>query len=507
VSLAPTQQSLPNLLPPGAGVAGVTPGSAVASEPAIVSELAARLAWLVRLRWGAAATLILASLLTPAIGVGWQASHLFLLGVTVAAYNAVFLLMLRGSRAVDADLRVSAIAQICLDLAALLIAVHLTGGLASPILLFFGFHMAIGTMLVAAETMYLLAALTSLSAVGIRFLESSGVIERFPHEAWLLSPGTVSALALLAFVGFLFGVVYLTSSVSNRLKQRNVELARTTDVLRRQSAELQRLLAEMAELEHRKSHYMRISAHQLRSPLGTVRTSLDVLAGGYVDLSSERAKRLICGAADRVNGLLNIVNGLLDLAKVREGRQRAVWMRHVNVNQFLADLFDSLAPYAEERKVRLVPDFNGVAVLDWGVPPDLVHAFENLLHNALKYSQPGGEVIVRLRLVGEHAVVRVEDQGIGVPPEFRDHLFLEFVRAPNARSHAPEGTGLGLALVREVAIAHGGRAVLEEREAPGATFRVELPLHRVPPELLRPLQGGYAHSYAGDTEEPPPGHA
>jgi signal transduction histidine kinase len=245
----------------------------------------------------------------------------------------------------------------------------------------------------------------------------------------------------------------------------------------------------------------------LRSPLGTVRTSLDVLAGGYVDLSSERAKRLICGAADRVNGLLNIVNGLLDLAKVREGRQRAVWMRHVNVNQFLADLFDSLAPYAEERKVRLVPDFNGVAVLDWGVPPDLVHAFENLLHNALKYSQPGGEVIVRLRLVGEHAVVRVEDQGIGVPPEFRDHLFLEFVRAPNARSHAPEGTGLGLALVREVAIAHGGRAVLEEREAPGATFRVELPLHRVPPELLRPLQGGYAHSYAGDTEEPPPGHA
>jgi signal transduction histidine kinase len=143
-------------------------------------------------------------------------------------------------------------------------------------------------------------------------------------------------------------------------------------------------------------------------------------------------------------------------------------------------------------------------VLDWAVPPDLVHALENLIHNAIKYSRPGGEVAIRVRIAGEHAVVQVEDQGIGVPLEFREQLFLEFVRAPNARAHAPEGTGLGLALVREVAAAHGGRVLLEDRPDPGATFRLEIPLRRPPPEAARPLQPGNVSSYRPETTDRTP---
>jgi signal transduction histidine kinase len=333
--------------------------------------------------------------------------------------------------------------------------------------------MAIGTILLGSERMYFVAAGTSLSAVVLHLVESRAAAREGPE--------LMAAVSLLALVAFLFGTVYLTASVSDRLKQQNYALRRTTAALRQRSAELQRLLAELEDLERRKSHYMRVSAHQLRSPLGTVRTSLDVLAEGYVDLSSDRGRRLLRGVAERVDGLLLLVNGLLDLAKVREGRQRAPWARQVNLNQLIADLFDSLAPYAEERGVRLTADVQAVAVLDWGVPPDLVHALENLIHNAIKYSRPGGEVVVRLATSGELAIVRVEDRGIGVPEGFREHLFLEFMRAPNARSHAVEGTGLGLAVVREVATGHGGHVCLE-RSGPGETvFRLELPLHGSPP--------------------------
>jgi signal transduction histidine kinase len=91
-------------------------------------------------------------------------------------------------------------------------------------------------------------------------------------------------------------------------------------------------------------------------------------------------------------------------------------------------------------------------------------------------------VTVELGADGELATLRVSDRGIGIPDEFLDQLFLEFVRAPNARAHAPEGTGLGLALVREVALAHGGQVRADRREGGGTVFTMQLPLHAAPPE-------------------------
>ncbi len=440
----------------------------------LAAELADRLAWFLRLRWAACAALAIVSAMGVVIASGGPWRALLALGAGIGTYNvACWWRLSRQPFARFSRLRAHALSQIGLDVAALLIAIHLTGGLASPLVPFLGFHMVIGAILLGPETMYLAAGVSSLSALGLHFIEA--------RQAGLAGADPASAAALLAIVGFLFGTVYLTGSVSDRLKQRNGALRLMTDELRERSTELQRVIRELEELERRKSHYMRVSAHQLRSPLGTVRTTLGVIAGGYVDLASARGQRLIRGAADRVDGLILLVNGLLDLAKVREGRQHAPWTRNVNINQLLADLFDSLTPFSEERGVRLTPDVADVAVLDWGVPPDLVHAIENLIHNAIKYSLPGGEVIVQLRVSEDVAILRVRDQGIGVPEEFREQLFLEFMRAPNARTHAPEGTGLGLALVREVAEGHGGRVILEPSDGTGAVFRLELPLRIVPP--------------------------
>ena len=306
-----------------------------------------------------------------------------------------------------------------------------------------------------------------------------------------------AALNLLTLVFALFGVVYLTDSVVRRLKTRSIELYEATQALSERGDELQRLLEEMGDLERRKSHYMRISAHQLRSPLGTIKTVLDVLTRGYVDPSSERGKKLLTGAEEVADGLLEVVNDLLDLAKLREGRSRAPWKAGVNLNQLLADLFDALAPDAEKRQVQLVADFEGVALLEWGVPPDLVHAFENLIYNGIKYSRPAGRVTVRLRVLDDRAVVEVIDQGIGIPEEYLDQVFLEFVRAPNAKRFAAEGTGLGLAIVKEVVETHGGAVSVASRSGEGSTFTVRLKLNQPPPEGA--LQGGNGPGYGADT--------
>jgi signal transduction histidine kinase len=447
-------------------------------------ELYGRLRWFTRLRWLAVSALALAALLGPRLGFPSVWPSFFVVASVVAAYNLALRRVLRGRQRSEhpyANLRAITICVTVMDLAALLVTVHFSGGLRSPLLPFFVFHMAIGTIMIATRTTYMLAGATSFGALVLYLLESSGVLAVHPIDALGAAEGPAALLNLLTLVVALFGVVYLTDSVTSRFKQRNIDLYEATEALSERTEELQRLLQKLERVEQRKSHYMRISAHQLRSPVGTIKASLQVLLDGYVDPSTNRGRKLLRGAAERAEGLLAIINDLLDLAKIREGRAgKAPWSRRINVNQLLADLFDSLQPSAEKLGVKLVPDFEGIAVLDRGIPPDLVHAFENLIYNAIKYSLPEGRVTVSLRIRDEAAVVSVHDEGIGIPEAYLDQIFLEFVRAPNAKGHRAEGTGLGLAIVREVVQEHGGTVSARGGERGGSVFTVSLPLRHGP---------------------------
>jgi signal transduction histidine kinase len=446
-------------------------------------ELHERLLWFGKLRWIAAFGLALASLLGRFFSMPSTWPSLAVVAALVAIYNLVFVYVLRARLGPERDyaaLRGLAVLQMVTDLAALFVTVHFTGGCASPVLPFVVFHMAIGTIMIETRAMYGLAVATSATAGGLFALERMGVLAHYPTVAGGQSSVGSCLLSTFMLIGLVFGVVYLTDSVTSRFKARNIELHETT-------TELRHALDEQEQLERRKSHYMRISAHQLRSPLGTIKTSIQVLLDGYLDPGSPDGRRLLEGTAARVDSLLAIVNDLLELAKMREGRAKAPWARQVSINQILADIFDAVDPVAREANVELVPQFinEGAAVLDWAVPPDLVYAFENLIHNAIKYSKPeGGKITVALGIDRNHAMVVVADEGIGIPADLQENVFLEFVRAPNAKRAVAEGTGLGLSIVREAVQMHGGKVFLESAESVGTTVTVVLPLHHVPPEIM-----------------------
>lgn len=448
------------------------------------AELHERLLWFANLRWAAVVGLVLTAVAGPAAGLTATRPSLWLVAAAVAAYNIVFVLAFRyrlGPELEYRRLRSAAILQMVADLGALLVTVHFTGGCSSPVLPFVVFHMAIGTIMIETRMMYVVASATCSSAAVLFALEHFRVLERHVSVGGWGSTPESCLVSTVVLIGLVFGVVYLTDSVTSRFKQRNIELDRTT-------SELRRSLNEREQLERRKSHYMRISAHQLRSPLGTIKTSLQVLLDGYLDPGSAEGRRMLEGTARRVDSLLDIVNDLLELAKVREGRARAPWARNVSINQILADIFDAADPLAREANVELVPQFinEGAAVLDWAVPPDLVYAFENVIHNAITYAKPeGGKVTVALEIDRTHAMVVVSDQGIGIPEELHDDVFMEFVRAPNAKHVRAEGTGLGLSIAREAVLMHGGKISLESVVGIGTTVTVVLPLHRVPPEVGR----------------------
>jgi signal transduction histidine kinase len=454
----------------------------VSDQPGLgvfAAELHERLLWFTRLRWWAVVGLLGGAWLGPLIGfppVWWWLAAVALFSVACNAYFRLSLASRGGHPRTLGSLQRSAILQMCTDLAALLVAVHITGGLESPLVVFFVFHMAIGTIMIAAELMYLIALGTSWTVLCLFIMEAKGVVAHHAIEPGGMMSGRVSGLSVLALTTALFGTVYLTDSVARRFRRRTVQLHERTIELDQKKLALEQAFDAMRRLEERKSKFMLLSAHQLRSPLGTVRTSLDVLAGGYVDPGSERGRRLIEGSVERVDGLLAIVNDLLELAKLREGARRAPWNARVNVAQLVVDVTDALTAVAEARGIALETSADPNAVLAWGVPPDLVFAIENLVQNAIKYSRPGGRVSVVLTAGDGTARLTIADRGIGIPADFLAALFTEFSRAQNARRHTQEGTGLGLAIVQEVVAAHSGSISVESQEGIGSTFTVTLPL-------------------------------
>jgi signal transduction histidine kinase len=447
----------------------------------LTHELHGRLRWFGHLRWIAVAGLVGNSILGPRVGLPGLWPSLLIIAAVVAAYNLVFtrLLRRRAAHALSHEfLQTCAIVQIAFDLCALLVTVHFFGGLRSPILHFFVFHMVIGTILLSTRIMYVIGALTCLAVLAMHLAEEANLL---PLHATVLVPPIYDSLYNPVFIALavtIFGTIYLTGRVTGRLKSGSLRLLEMTMQLSSQTAQLERALAEVREIERRKSHYMRLSAHQLRSPLGTIKTSLDALTQGYVDPTSPRGQKLLHGVIERTEGLLMIVNDLLSLAKIREGQATAPWEVDLDLGGLLAGVLESLDAYAQERAVRIRSDIrpDPPALLEQGVREDLHHAFECLIQNAIKYSRPGGEVGVLLEVAGGVASLRVTDQGIGIPAEILPDIFLEFVRAPNAKHHAPEGTGIGLAIAREAIELHGGRITVASREGAGATFTVELPL-------------------------------
>lgn len=457
-------------------------------------ELYERLRMFVRLRWIAVTGLALAAILGPRVGLAQLWPSLFLVALFVGAYNTYYHVRLRDRRLAGRSLTYlqgRALMQISLDLLALMFAVEFTGGLASPILPFFVFHMALGTTLLPNRTMYLVASAVCVALLLAPSLARIGLFEASSSLEAVTVPGGVDGLFFMAIAVTIYGTVFLTGRVTVRLKEGSIRLLEATMKLGEKTYQLEKALADIKDVERRKSHYMRLSAHQLRSPLGTVKTSLDVLVRGIVDPSSERGQRLLAGCVARTDGLLMIVNDLLGLAKIREGQQSTPWLAELRLDELIEKVRESLSTFARRRGVTLDAHLASPVILAWGSPEDLQHAFENLLQNALKYTEPPGRVRLSLTADDQAATVEIADEGIGIPAAMIEDILLEFVRAPNAKHYTSEGTGLGLSIAREAVELHGGKLEIDSREGEGTTVTVRLPrVHEPPAGVQRGEQSG-----------------
>ncbi|HUP92804.1 MAG TPA: ATP-binding protein [Solimonas sp.] len=250
-------------------------------------------------------------------------------------------------------------------------------------------------------------------------------------------------------------------------------------------AEGVKLNAELHDEQRGKDVFLAMLAHELRNPLAPLVTSIDLLRRGGLDPAGVE---LQLGMMTRqVGQLTSLVEDLLDVSRVSRGlielRREALWLA-----QPLRVAVETVRPLLESRQHRFQLTLDEEALAVNGDPVRLTQIFANLLHNAAKYSDPGGSLVLSASREGDEAVVRVTDSGIGIAPEMLPHIFDLFSQAPVAIDRAQGGLGIGLTLVRTLVELHGGRVQASSAGVGhGSTFTVHLPLASAPPAVI-PVQ-------------------
>lgn len=243
---------------------------------------------------------------------------------------------------------------------------------------------------------------------------------------------------------------------------------------------------ELKELDQAKDEFISIASHQLRTPLTTIKGYASMIdEGDFGKLSSKTKEPLkeILDGSERMNRL---VGDLLNVSRIQAGKF-FIDATEVDMPELVASEVKQLEQLAKAKKVELAYIEPKVKISPMMLDLNKTQqAAMNLIDNAIHYSAPpsgGGHVQVSLEVHGNEVVFLVRDDGIGVPKDKQSKLFTKMFRADNAKEVRPDGTGLGLYLVKRVVEDQGGQIVFASEPGKGSTFGFRLPLTGVPKEL------------------------
>lgn len=235
-------------------------------------------------------------------------------------------------------------------------------------------------------------------------------------------------------------------------------------------------ISERRRIERVRTDFVANISHELKTPVGAMSVLAEALVGETDPDTIARIAHRIVSEADRAS---NTLDDLMELSMIESGAGVAV--AAVSIDDVITDSIARVTELAAQSGIRIV---RGAAVDDAGEVPtviqgdrrQLVSAVGNLLENAVKYSEPGGDVEID---VGRHPgaiEIVVSDRGVGIPQRDLDRVFERFYRVDQARSRVTGGTGLGLSIVRHVATRHRGTVTVTSIEGEGSTFTLRLPL-------------------------------
>ncbi|MFG0283111.1 MAG: sensor histidine kinase [Phycisphaerales bacterium JB039] len=356
-------------------------------------------------------------------------------------------------------------ASIVLDYTALTVCLWCVGGVRSPLLALYLFHIVIASILLSRRAAVASALLASTLLAGLGVVEITGLLPARTPASLASGGGALDgrylATVLVVYTALFLLVAWSQTAIAEALRwaERNT---------RRKARQLEKLSAMRRDFLH-------VAIHDVGAPIGTATMLLENLRDGacgpLTEAQTSQVERTLgkLGALDALLRDLRIL-GELESADLR-AHSKAIGLQDL-VAEVLAEHADAAAAGGLSLTMGQCDEAPVV-----GVPRLLREAIANYISNAIRYTPPGGRIVARV--IAEPAAVRVEvcDSGVGIAPEDQGRLFQEFVRLePTGGGGRPAGsTGLGLSIVRRIVEAHGGRVGVTSAPGRGSVFWFETP--------------------------------
>ncbi len=433
------------------------------------SGLVERIYWLIRLRWIAIIGLSLTVLFVDKIfAIPIYAFPLYAIAGILSIYNLIFLVYLNSITKIKiANLttianRIANI-QISFDLVSLTALIHFSGGIENPFIFYFIFHMIIASILLSRRASFLQATFATVLFILMVNLEYHNIL---PHHCLKgFVPFTLHNNILyisgvyFVFISTLYIAVYMATSISKRLREREKTLAEAN------------LLLE--EKDRIKSEYVLRVSHDIKEHLSAIQGCLEPVVEGITGELNPKQRDLIRRADERTEKLLYFVRALLEISRIKLSKH--IEMDYFSLKNAVDNALNFIETKAKDKGISLSVNIEAGIDTIRGAEVYIEETIANMLANSVKYTPRNGKIGIEVKDEGDSVLIQISDTGIGIPKNELPKIFDEFYRARNAREVERNGTGLGLSIAKQVIERHKGKIWVESEEGKGSTFSVTLP--------------------------------
>jgi signal transduction histidine kinase len=251
-----------------------------------------------------------------------------------------------------------------------------------------------------------------------------------------------------------------------------IDNARLYNDLKERADKLAQAYEELQEASRLKSEFVQNVSHELRTPLTFVKAYVDLLLENTLGPLSESQREKLEIVSNRTDAIVQLIDDIFSLQRLERDRLQLV---PLSMEQVARVSLKSAEMKARVGGLELVEDFEPGLRQVMGDRIRLNQVFDNLIHNAIKFSPDGGTITVRIRSDDRYARVEVIDPGIGIPKDKQDKIFERFYQVDGSSKRRFGGTGLGLAIVKEIVQAHSGTVAVESELGQGSTFSFLIP--------------------------------
>jgi len=428
-----------------------------------------RINWLIRLRWIAVTGVIITVLVVQKIArLSLPFFPLYLIPALIGLYNFLFFLYVRHigkKQAPDFETKANIIAnfQIALDLFSLTALIHFSGGIENPFIFYFIFHMIIASILLSRKESFLQATFATCLFILMVGLEYFNILGHYCLKGFVVNDLYINKIYMLGtsfvFITTLYLAVYMASSISIRLKDREKSLREAN------------LLLE--EKDRIKSEYVLRVTHDIKEHISAIQSCIEPVAEGMLGELNPRQKDLIHRAGKRTNKLIFFIKALLDITRIKLSKD--IDMKEFSIVRTIENTIALIEPRAKAKGIFVDCRIESTIGLIKGAQVYIEETIANLLINSVKYTPASGKIEIAAMDRGDSVLIRITDTGIGIPRDEIMNIFDEFYRARNAKEIEKDGSGLGLSMAKQVVERHHGRIWVDSEEGKGSVFSIMLP--------------------------------